>query len=163
MTPTLESGEYVLTEKLSYRVGSPQRGDIIVLKAPQNTQLGASGKNYLIKRIIGLPGEQIEIRDNRVLINGNKINENYIPDNSQMEGGNFALSSTQYFVMGDNRSESYDSRSWGPLERSLIVGKAFLVYWPLFRNANYKGVRIVKHEHYDVAKVEIFISSLLLR
>jgi signal peptidase I len=123
MEPNLHDGEYVLVDKVSYALHSPERGDVIVLLRP-------NPEKDLIKRIIGLPGDTIEVRNGQVYINGTVINEPYLnqPTNSttparQVEPG-------RYFVMGDNRNNSSDSRSFGSIARSEIVGRAWIVYWP---------------------------------
>lgn len=131
MEPNFPNGEYLLTDKVTYRFGEPKRGDVIVFKAP-----GAEGDEY-IKRIIGLPGEGVSVRNGRVYINGKEIKETYIPDINPTYGGNFLPENTSftvpegsYFVLGDNRLHSSDSRSFGPVTRDKITGRAWLVYWP---------------------------------
>ncbi|MBN2084334.1 MAG: signal peptidase I [Anaerolineales bacterium] len=124
MRPTLLSGEWIVVNRLTYRIGSPQRGDVIVFLPPTNAQT-----DDLIKRVIGLPGETVGIRDGLVWINGAPLEEAYVsgttyPDNEWQLGEN-AL-----FVMGDNRPISLDSRSFGPINLSEVVGKAWLIYWP---------------------------------
>jgi signal peptidase I len=122
MMPNLQPGEYVLVDKVSYHFVAPQRGDIVVFHHPL-------GERDLIKRVIGLPGETIEIANGVVNINGQPIDELYIaaPPGG---GGAWTLGPTQLFVMGDNRNNSSDSRAWGPLERDLLVGKTIFIYWP---------------------------------
>ena len=123
MLPTFQPGQYVVVDKLSYLLGKPQRGDVIVFQYPL-----APDKDY-IKRVIGLPGETVSIGGGVVSVNGQPLNEPYIAAPPNL-GGTWALSPDQYFVMGDNRNNSSDSRSWGPLERKYLIGKAVLVYWP---------------------------------
>ena len=123
MLPTFQPGQYVVVDKLSYLLGKPQRGDVIVFQYPL-----APDKDY-IKRVIGLPGETVSIGGGVVSVNGQPLNEPYIATPPNL-GGTWALSPNQYFVMGDNRNNSSDSRSWGPLERKYLIGKAVLVYWP---------------------------------
>jgi len=123
MLPTFQPGQYVVVDKLSYLLGKPQRGDVIVFQYPL-----APDKDY-IKRVIGLPGETVSIGGGVVSVNGQPLNEPYIATPPNL-GGTWALSPDQYFVMGDNRNNSSDSRSWGPLERKYLIGKAVLVYWP---------------------------------
>ncbi len=149
MFPNLKNGEYILTEKVSYRFGLPQRGDIVVLKAPPSAQLGSAGHDYLIKRVVGLPTETIKFQNDQVEINGQVLNEPYLDPSIKTVGeGGVTLKDSEYFVMGDNRSDSYDSRAWGPLVRDLIVGKAFLVYWPIVKSEDANGARFIKHEKY---------------
>lgn len=123
MKPTLHEGEYLIISKIIYKLHPPQRGDIIVFHHPQDQT------RDLIKRIIGLPGEEVEILDGQVYINGGLLQEPYVtswggrPSRQQ-------LGPDEYFVLGDNRPNSDDSRSWGGLAREMIVGKAWLAYWP---------------------------------
>lgn len=131
MEPSFFDGEYILTDKISYRLHSPKRGEVIIFKAPKNPEL-----DY-IKRIIGLPGERIKIENGDIFINDQKLNEEYIPENTIISGGLFLskgketkIPEKSYFVLGDNRLHSSDSREWGPIQTSDIVGKAFLRYWP---------------------------------
>ncbi len=123
MEPTLHSGQYIIVSKLSYRLSDPQRGDIIVFRPPN-----APREDY-IKRIIGLPGEHVEIRDGAVWINGYRLEEPYIASPAPYTGS-WDLGPDEYFVLGDNRGGSSDSHSWGPLPRENIIGKAWLCYWP---------------------------------
>lgn len=132
MEPNFYDQEYILTEKVSYRFNPPQRGDVIVFKYPQNPDF-----DY-IKRIIALPGEEISIRAGNVYINGQKLDEGYLPPNILTnghsflpEGKSFAVPPGQYIVFGDNRTRSSDSREWGTVPYDLVIGKAFFVYWPL--------------------------------
>ena len=130
MNPTLVQRDRVLVNKLSYHFHDVHRGDIVVFKRPP----GENDPNIkdLIKRVIGLPGETIEGRDGQILINGRALKESYTAKNSplidftprQVPPGHF-------FVMGDNRGNSKDSRVFGPISKSLIVGRAFIRVWPL--------------------------------
>ena len=123
MNPTLQNGEYILVNKLAYKTGEPQRGDIVVFVFPMDPQ------EDLIKRIIGLPGERVAIHDGIVTINGAQINEPYIAA-APLYDGEWAVSEGQLFVLGDNRNESKDSHQWGLLPLENVVGKAVLIYWP---------------------------------
>jgi signal peptidase I len=123
MTPTLHDGEYLIIGKVSYWFHPPERGDIIVFHPPTNPQ-----EDY-IKRVIGLPGETVEIRDGRVWVNGVSLEEPYIV-NPVSYGGSWSLREDEYFVLGDNRGNSSDSHTWGVLPKRNIVGKAWLTYWP---------------------------------
>jgi signal peptidase I len=125
MVSTLYPNDLVLVDKLSYRLHQPSRGDVIVFQPPLDT------KDKYIKRIIGLPGETIEIKNNTVYINEKPLNEPYI--NSPMLGDMqlTEIPDGYIFVMGDNRSVSLDSRSFGSVRISSVVGKAVVVYWPL--------------------------------
>jgi signal peptidase I len=125
MQPTLYPGDYVIVNKLAYRLkGSPDRGDVIVFRYPPNP----AAIPY-IKRVIGLPGDQIHIADGRVSVNGQLVVEPYlvVPTN---RGGDWSVPEGQLFVMGDNRNNSSDSRSWGFVPLENIIGRAELIYLP---------------------------------
>jgi signal peptidase I len=124
MDPTLADGEFLVVNKLGYRLHQPQRGDIIVFRDPY------SPDRKLIKRVIGLPGESVEIRDGQVLINNQILDEPYLDEVGNSARAAAAIAEDEYFVLGDNRNNSSDSRSWGTLPRAGIVGKAWLSYWP---------------------------------
>jgi len=123
MEPTLHSNQYVLVDKVSYLFSAPQRGDIVVLHDPRRPE------RQLIKRVIGLPREQVLVEGGQVHIDGQTFSEPYISAPPQYSGV-WRLTSQQYFVLGDNRNISADSHLWGPLEHQYLVGKAFFVYWP---------------------------------
>jgi len=136
MYPNFQDGEYLLTDKVSYRMGEPERGDVVVFKAPPAAQCPEGTGCDFIKRIIALPGETVEVKDNAVLVNGKTLDEKYLPESFVTRPGAFmidgpiALRTGEYFVMGDNRNHSSDSRTWGPVSEDLIVGKVFFRYWP---------------------------------
>ncbi|MCS7060603.1 MAG: signal peptidase I [Anaerolineae bacterium] len=127
--PNFMPGERILVDKVIYKLSGLHRGDMIVGKWPSNPY-------DVFKRVIGLPGERVEIRDNRVLIDGRPIEEPYLtaPD-ARVGTGSFehawVLGADEYFVMGDNRMHSGDSRTHGPMKAEDIVGRAWLRYWPL--------------------------------
>ena len=123
MEPTLRDGQYLVISKLVYWVHPPERGDIIVFQPPNNPS------DDYIKRIVGLPGERIEIRDGGVWVDGAPIEESYIANPGSYSGA-WSLGDEEYFVLGDNRNNSSDSHSWGLLPQENIVGKAWLCYWP---------------------------------
>ncbi|MFW5942435.1 MAG: signal peptidase I [bacterium] len=123
MMPTLEEGEYLIINKLSYYLEEPQRGDIIVLHFPRD-----QSKEY-IKRIIGLPGDLVEISDGQVSVNGVVLDEPYLNGAANYQTGSWRVPDGQYFVMGDNRNNSSDSRNWSFLPHKDIVGKAWVIYW----------------------------------
>lgn len=123
MTPTLQNGEYILVNKLAYKTGEPQRGDIVVFVYPANPQ------EDLIKRVIGLPGERVSIHNGVVSIDGIQINEPYIAA-APLYDGEWVVSEGQLFVLGDNRNESKDSHQWGLLPMENVVGRSVLIYWP---------------------------------
>ncbi len=134
MATTFEDNEYILTDKISYRLNNPQRGDVIVFKSPRNQEVD------FIKRIIGLPGDRIRIWGGRVYLNGQLLDEPYLSPGTVTSSGLFAregLTITvppgEYFVMGDNRSHSSDSREWGTVTRDEFIGKVFFRYFPFTR------------------------------
>jgi signal peptidase I len=125
MEPTLHSEQRLVVEKISYRFHGPRRGDIIVLKSPQqNSEL-------LIKRVIGLPGETVEIRQGRVYVNGQEVNEPYLERPTGGNWGPIIVPPLHVFVLGDNRGFSNDSRAFGMVPIDNIVGRAWVSYWPL--------------------------------
>lgn len=123
MVPTLQDGEYILVSKISYKTGTPARGDIIVFSLPTDQQ------QDLIKRVIGLPGETISILDGIVSVNGVVLTEPYIAQQPNYDG-EWTVPEGQLFVLGDNRNDSKDSHQWGLLPMENIIGKAVLIYWP---------------------------------
>lgn len=132
MEPTFTDGNYLLVDELTYHFRSPERGEVIVFRYPENPSV------YYIKRVISLPGETVDVKDAKIVVtktNGQTLvlDETYLPKESIL-AGNFndvKLGPNQYFVMGDNRSFSYDSRSWGPVNSSLIIGMVRLRLWPI--------------------------------
>ena len=119
----LVSGEYVIVNRLSYRLGSPQRGDIIVFHFPRDP------KEEYIKRVIGLPGDEVEVKNNAVYVNGQRLDESYLKVTTNYIG-TWRVPEGQLFVLGDNRNNSSDSHDWGTVPMDYVVGKAILVYWP---------------------------------
>lgn len=145
MLPNFIDKEYLLTNKLSYRFGEVQRGDVVIFKAPDNPEY------EYIKRIIGLPGDSIQVKDGQFWVNGQPIDESsYLPLTTHTSAGNYlkagkeiALSADTYFVAGDNRSNSSDSRDFGPVPVQNLVGKAWFMYWPPTR------LGLIKHDRYS--------------
>ena len=132
MEPNFPNGEYLLTDKVTYRLREPERGDVVVFKAPQ-----ANGDEF-IKRIIGEPGETITIKDGFVFINRKRLVENYLPKSVKTEARSFLkegqeikIPGDQYVVLGDNRPFSSDSRDWGFVTKIDMTGRAWLIYWPI--------------------------------
>jgi signal peptidase I len=124
MEPTLHSDQRLVVEKVSYRFHGPRRGDVIVLKSPQQSS------ELLIKRVIGLPGEAVEIRQGRVYINGEEWDEPYLERSPGGNWGPIIVPPLHVFVLGDNRSFSNDSRAFGMVPIENIVGRAWVSYWP---------------------------------
>lgn len=131
MVPTMKSGDYLITEKISYRFRDPKKGEIVVLKNPRDES------QDFIKRIIAVPGDTIKIANKTVYINGELQKEPYLPPGTDTPSGNFVTEgadikagTNQYFVFGDNRSHSSDSREWGPVTKEEIIGRAFFRYFP---------------------------------
>lgn len=149
MSPNYPDSEYLLTEKVTYYLRNPERGDIVVLKPPSAAESGASvtcgnapetGAPVLdefIKRVIATPGETVQVKNGGVYINGKLLDETYL-HGVQTNGGTFLCEGQEYtvppgeyVVMGDNRPNSSDSRYWGPITKSEITGRAWIIYWPL--------------------------------
>ncbi len=132
LTDSFDNGEYILTNKINYRFDKPERGDVVVFKAPQNEDY-----DY-IKRVVGMPGETVKVFNGRVYINGLPLDESaYLPSTVNTSAGRFlkegeevTIPEGKYFVLGDNRAHSSDSRDWGYVTEENIVGKAWFVYWP---------------------------------
>lgn len=131
MLPTLEIDDRLIIDKLGYRFAEPQRGDVVVFYPTD--KLKEEYKDAFIKRIIGLPGETVEVRDGRVLIDGEPLSENYIAEKPQYNWGPETVPEGQYLVLGDNRNNSYDSHYWGFVPRDNIIGRAIVRFWPLDR------------------------------
>jgi signal peptidase I len=125
MEPSFYDNEYLVIDEISYRFKEPIRGEIIVFRYPRDP------KQFFIKRIIGLPGETIQITGNSVFVNGEEIEEPYLGTDTETKGESvITLQSDEYFVLGDNRSFSLDSRNFGPLKQEFIVGKTWIRGWP---------------------------------
>lgn len=129
MVPTLANGDYLIIDQISYKQREPERGEVIVFRFPTNQ------RRFLIKRIVGLPGETIAINGSKVTATQNdgtviQLEESYL-NGDFSSYGTWELAADEYFVMGDNRQKSSDSRSWGVLNDDLIVGKTFLRLFPI--------------------------------
>ena len=130
MFPTFKDGQYLVVDEISYRLGNPQRDDVVIFKYPNDTT------KFFIKRIIGLPEETVDVKDNEVFITnkehpeGFKLDQSFIVNNGGIDG-HMKLGSNEYFVMGDNRPASSDSRYWGAVPKKLMVGRAFLRLLPI--------------------------------
>lgn len=136
MEPSFYDKEYLIIDEISYRLHEPARGDIVVFKYPRNPE------EYFIKRVIGLPGEKVQVKDGFVYIynkehpDGIKLEEKYLSAEVKTYGLNediIALSSTEYYVLGDNRNASKDSRSFGPVDQKFLTGRVLLRGWPFDR------------------------------
>ncbi|WP_255460998.1 signal peptidase I [Edaphobacter albus] len=127
MLPVLEDQDRLFVNKLAYRVGEIHRGDVVVFLYPRDRQ-----KSY-IKRVIALPGDDLKIDHGRVYVNGTPLTEKYVPPRFEDSRSlpEMIVPEHEYFVMGDHRSISSDSRDFGPVDRDLIYGKAAFVYWPM--------------------------------
>ncbi len=145
MLPNFLDTEHLLTNKIVFYFRQPQRGEVIIFKAPDNP------KYDYIKRIVGLPGDSVEIRNGRYYVNNKEINESaYLPADTVTNSGNYLheeqkiiISQDAYFVSGDNRGNSSDSRDFGPIPKKSIIGKAWLIYWPPSK------IGLVKEETYS--------------
>ncbi len=142
MDPTFENGEYLIVDQVSYRFESPARGDVIIFRYPRDT------RKFYIKRIVGLPGETIEMRGSTLTIEGKDgkattLSEPYVK-NSIPQNFTATLTDSEYFVMGDNRPSSSDSRIWGPLDRKYIVGRPVIRLFPPNKLKLFPGEELVK-------------------
>jgi signal peptidase I len=152
MDNTFQNGQYIIVNRLAYKIGDAQRGDVVVFVPPGHPEssfwerlLGIPGETDFIKRIIGVPGDKIHIEGSQVYINGQVLDEPYIREQMNPSGPqDWTLGPSEYFALGDNRNFSKDSRdpSVGPVEGSRIVGKVLAVYWP------FSDAKIVEHYRY---------------
>lgn len=132
MMPNFHDGDYLIVNELSYEVGQPQRGDVVIFRYPGNPS------EFFIKRVIGLPGETVEIRNNTITVYNDQHPDGFVLDESRylaksvVTAGNVLqkLGDDEYYVLGDNRTASSDSRAWGVLERRYVIGKAWVRAWP---------------------------------
>ncbi len=144
MAPTLVSGQRVLASRITYALFPPQRGDLVALANPLNPT------GMIVLRVIGLPGERVDLRGQQVLIDGQPLTEDYL-GNLLTLGNNLTgtlqlvLPPNQYLLLGDNRLSMNDSRTWGPVSSTAILGRVWLVYWPL------DTIALVQPAHYDDA------------
>lgn len=132
MEPTFKGSEYLIIDELTYRFREPARGEVIVFNAPVG-----QGEHYL-KRVIGLPGERVSVKDNKVIVYNNVNPQGVVVKESYLVEGTpgdvtITLGADQYFVMGDNRDASYDSRRFGPISRDSILGRTLVRGWPFDR------------------------------
>lgn len=142
MESTFNDGDYVLIDEITYSFRNPKRGEVIIFRSPQNHS------QFFIKRVIGLPGEQIQIKNNEVIIfnkqnqDGFVLNESvYLDSDTQtLNNPRLNINDNEYFVLGDNRLHSSDSRLWGAVTRKLITGRVLLRAWPLDKIAKFKPI-----------------------
>lgn len=143
MDPTFDSGQYLIIDQLSYRFNEPKRGEVIIFRYPKDPT------KFFIKRIIGLPNETVEIQGTAIIIanesnpNGFELTEPYLAAaNVKRDSLEILLSEDEYFVMGDNRRASSDSRIWGPLEEGFIIGRAFVRLFPIRKTSLFPGTAV---------------------
>jgi signal peptidase I len=132
MLPTLQINDRLIIDKVSYHFTQPDRGDIVVFQ-PTEELRQQNFKDAFIKRIIGLPGDTVEVKDDTVFVNGEALSENYLQDYPDYQWGPETVPEDQYLVLGDNRNNSYDSHYWGFVPRGNIIGRAVVRFWPLNR------------------------------
>ncbi len=146
MDPTFATNQYLIVDELSYHFEPIKRGDVIIFKYPNDMT------KYFIKRVIGLPGETVQIEGSKVTIKnaaqpeGFVLTENYVaPANVSLDHTLVTLTDSQYFVMGDNRAASFDSRAWGPVDKKLIIGRPILRLFPFNQLGLFPGESLVKN------------------
>ncbi len=127
MEPNFYDKEYLIINEISYRFDQPQRGEVVIFKSPTDDRV------YYIKRVIALPGEAIEMRAGQVYINNQELKESYIAKFSNDDYAQVTLKEDQYYLLGDNRTNSHDSRKFGPVAQERIIGKVWLRGWPIDR------------------------------
>jgi signal peptidase I len=133
MNPTIKAGDRILVDKLAFHLHPVERGDIIVFLRPPTATCGEDLTDF-VKRVIGLPGETISGKDGQVYINGKRLAEPWLPKVSSTYTANFGpdkIPAGDYFMMGDHRTTSCDSRYWGPIKRSAIIGEVVMRVWPI--------------------------------
>lgn len=132
MLPTLQVNDRLIVDKLGYHFKNPERGDIVVFSPTEELQK-QKFHDAFIKRVIGLPGEKIEVKNGRVYVNDKPLKESYVTDAPQYQYGPVTVPQGSYLVLGDNRNNSYDSHYWGFVPRDKIIGRAVVRFWPMGR------------------------------
>ncbi|HUT96403.1 MAG TPA: signal peptidase I [Candidatus Paceibacterota bacterium] len=128
MEPNFHDGDYLIVDEISYRFDAPERGDVVIFRYPLDPS------QFFIKRVIGLPGESIKVEDGKIFINGKDLDESeYLQDINTAGSVEVKLAEDEYFVLGDNRQASSDSRKWGEVDKKFIIGRAWLRAWPFSR------------------------------
>lgn len=130
MEPTLEINDRLVIEKISYHFNPPVRGDIVVFWPPESLTQPGKRRDAFIKRVIGLPGDTVEIKNGTVFVNGEGLQEDYIKAEPEYIWGPETVPADHYLVLGDNRNSSFDSHSWGFVPRENIIGRAVVRFWP---------------------------------
>ncbi len=140
MEPSFETGQYIIVDQISYAFEAPKRGEVIIFRYPKDTT------KFFIKRVIGLPNETMELKGGNVIIKNSKNPDGFILDEPYIKSDNLnsqdmaiTLKDDEYFVMGDNRHASSDSRIWGPLEEKFVIGRAFLRLFPIREGGVFPG------------------------
>mgnify|MGYP001562644230 FL=1 len=138
MSTNFNGGDYLVVDEITYQFQQPQRSDVIVFRYP------IEPKTFYIKRIIGLPGEHVEVKNSEVFINSSKLEEKYLDEDVRTSGDvDVVLESNEYFVIGDNRYHSYDSRNWGPVPGKNIIGLARVRLFP------FNNIGVLRRPAYD--------------
>ncbi|WP_347277516.1 signal peptidase I [Pseudanabaena sp. FACHB-2040] len=130
MEPTLEVNDRLVIEKISYHFNQPERGDIVVFWPPESLFPPGQRRDAFIKRVIGLPGDTVEVREGQVFVDGTALEEDYIKAPPNYEWGPETVPEASYLVLGDNRNSSYDSHAWGYVPYENIIGRAVVRFWP---------------------------------
>ena len=130
MEPTLQINDRLVVEKVSYYFNTPERGDIVVFWPPDKLFPNEGRRDAFIKRVIGLPGETVQVESGRVIVNGQSLKEGYIKAPPEYQWGPETVPPSAYLVLGDNRNSSYDSHSWGFVPQENIIGRAVVRFWP---------------------------------
>lgn len=133
MKPTLQINDRLIVDKISYHFINPNKGDIIVFTPPEAVVTEEHSHDPFVKRVIGLPGEKVEVKNGQVYINNQPLSETYIAERPDYNWGPKIVPANSYLVLGDNRNNSYDGHIWGFVERDRIIGKAAVRFWPLNR------------------------------